>query len=163
MMTFTIRLCLVFFLSLLLTIVPLPEMLEGFRPSWLLIVVLYLQFFVPAYFNLALIFFLGLCLDTLLSTVLGEHAAALLLTTWIAAGRTRRFSFFSVGQQMMAIILLCSIYQSTLFCIDALMGYHHSLMGFLGCLLLSVLSWPWVCILLDGFLLTKNSSHRRSH
>ena len=143
-MSLNFRLLMVLFVAVVLTILPLPQLLMGFRPLWIVMLVLYVQFFLPSYFNITLVFFLGVCLDVLLSTVIGEHSFALLLTTWFASGKTRRFIFFSMIQQMMLVALLCLVYQLTIFLIDAFLGYNNGLWMVAGSVLLSMFIWPWI-------------------
>jgi len=160
MMTLNFRLIIELFLVFVFTIMPLPEIVLEFRPPWILLFVLYIQFFLPNYFSITVLFFLGLCIDVLLSTVLGEHAFALLLTTWFAAGKVRRFCFFSLIQQMVLIGVFCLTYQLIIYCIESFLGYHTGLMALAGIVVLSVFLWPWVRILADGTLLV--SSNRGS-
>lgn len=153
MITLHLRLFLTLFLAFVLTIIPLPALVMGFRPPWILLFVLYIQFFLPNYFNITLLLILGLCVDVLLSTVIGEHSFALLLTTWFAAGKARRFNFFSLFQQMMLIALYCLIYQLIIFIIEAFLGYHNGILVGAGAVVLSMFLWPWVRMLADGTLL----------
>ena len=129
----------------------------GFRPPVILLLVLYIQYFLPQYFNTTALLLIGLCMDVLLSTVIGEHAFALLLTTWIASGKARRFAFFSMGQQIMLISILCFIYQLSIFLIDAFLGYHNGTWGMAGAALLSMLAWPWIRIFADSALLMRRA------
>jgi rod shape-determining protein MreD len=147
-MTLNIRLFFALFLSFVLTILPLPEMIMAFRPPWVLLFVLYIQFFLPNYFNITLLFLLGLCLDVLLSTVIGEHAFALVVTTWFAAGKARRFSFFAMIQQMLLVALFSCIYELIVYLIEAFVGYHNAPWIIVGPAVLSMFFWPWVRILL---------------
>src|SRR5438552_12980666 len=87
-----------FVFALLLTILPMPGIFQGIRPIWVLLLLFYLQFYLPDFFNLLLLFVLGLLLDIILATVIGEHILALTLVTWISSGKARRFYFFSTGQ-----------------------------------------------------------------
>ena len=153
MIRLNVHLFFALFIAFVLTILPLPEMMVGFRPPWVLILVLYVQFFLPNYFNIFLLFFLGLCLDVLLSTVIGEHVFALVLTTWFVAGKVRRFYLFSMGQQMVLVALFCLVYQSILFLIDAFLGYNNGPWLIVGTALFSMLFWPWVRVLADSTLL----------
>ena len=158
MMTLNLRLMFALLVAFVLTILPLPVMMMGFRPPWILILVLYVQFFLPNYFNITLLLFLGLCLDVLLSTVIGEHAFALILTTWFASGKARRFNFFSMVQQMMVVALCCLVYQLIIFLIDAFLGYNTGLWMVIGTALLSMFFWPWVeWVLTNGLLLIRRA------
>ena len=113
------------------------------------------DYLLPNYFNIFLLFFLGLCLDVLLSTVIGEHVFALVLTTWFVAGKVRRFYLFSMGQQMVLVALFCLVYQSILFLIDAFLGYNNGPWLIVGTALFSMLFWPWVRVLADSTLLCR--------
>lgn len=154
-MTLNFRLFFVFVMAFILMIFPLPHLMMGFRPPVILLLVLYIQYFLPQYFNTTALLLIGLCMDVLLSTVIGEHAFALLLTTWIASGKSRRFAFFSMGQQMMLISILCFIYQLIIFLIDAFLGYHHGIWSMAGAAFLSMLAWPWIRIFADSALLMR--------
>ena len=144
MTSLNIRLLLSLIITFGLSIMPLPEVLTGFRPPWLLLLVLYIQFFQPNYFSVTLLVFLGICLDVLLSTVIGEHALALVLTTWLASGKVRRFNFFAMPQQM-ALVALCSlVYQLMIFLTDAFLGYNSQLWMVIGPVIAGTLIWPWI-------------------
>jgi len=147
--TTNIRLFLCFTLALMLTIMPLPVVLEPFRPQWVLLLMLYVQFYLPACFRISLVFLVGLSVDLLLSTVIGEHAFALLLTAWVACGRTRRFKFLSTLQQMFLIIIFCMIEQGVIFVVEAFQGYSVTILDGFGTVLSSMFFWPLVKWLLD--------------
>jgi rod shape-determining protein MreD len=147
-----VRLLFAFFISLVLTILPSPNLIVGIRPPWSLLLILYLQFFLPKYFKLSMILLIGLLLDVLLSTCLGEHMFALVITTWIASTRVRQFHLFSLPQQMALVTLLCLIYQCILYFIDSYQGYNHSFLMVLGATMMSLIIWPWVRLLLTQWL-----------
>jgi rod shape-determining protein MreD len=144
MRTLNVRLLFSLIAAFGLSIIPLPDILMAFRPPWLLLLILYIQFFLPQYFIVTLLVFLGVCLDVLLSTVIGEHAFALILTTWIASGKVRRFHFLAMIQQLGFIALLCFVYQSILFLTDAFLGYNYQLCMVVGPVLGSLFLWPTI-------------------
>lgn len=149
------RLFVAILFALALTILPLPDLLTALRPPWVLIFVLYLQFFLPYSFNFAILILVGLALDVLLSTVLGEHVFALSLVTWLASNQARRFRLFSIGQQMILIGFFSFFYQFIIWLIDASFGYQFSLEMTLGSSIITVLLWPWVRLVADESLGTK--------
>ena len=152
MITLNVRLFLALFFAFVFTILPLPDLLIEFRPPWVLLLVLYVQLFLPNYFSITLLFFIGLCLDVLLSTVIGEHAFALLLTTWFVMGKARRFNFFSLLQQMILVALFCLSYQLIIYFIESFLGYHNNLRGIVGAAVFGMLLWPWMRVLGDRIL-----------
>jgi rod shape-determining protein MreD len=155
MTSLNLRLFVAAILALALTILPLPELLVGLRPPWALILILYLQFFLPEYFNLILLVIIGMALDVLLSTVLGEHAFALSIVAWIASTKARRFRLFTMGQQMALIGFFCLLYQMLILIIDASLGYYYGFLMPLGSTLITILLWPWVRLIADESLAIK--------
>jgi len=156
----SLRLLIALLMALSLTILPLPAILSGFRPPWVLLLILYVQFFVPAYFSIIGVVILGLVLDILLSTVIGEHVFALVLCSWIAESKVRRFSFFPLGQQMTLVGFLCLTYQLAIILVDLLMGFQLGTIWSLGAAFFSVLFWPWLKILADDTILVKVKYYR---
>ncbi|RUR16866.1 rod shape-determining protein MreD [Legionella sp. km535] len=141
--------------ALVLSILPMPEFLSAFRPPWVLLLVLYIEYYLPGNFRLTTLLFTGLLLDVLLSTVIGEHSFAFLLVTWIASSKSRRFQFFSMIQQICLIGFFCLLYQSVISFIDAMLGFHYSLLMPLASAVLGMFFWPWIRLLGDGSLLSR--------
>jgi rod shape-determining protein MreD len=144
-----LRLFLSLILFLILTIIPLPNVMMGIRPPWVLMLILYIEIYVPNYFSVILTLFVGICVDVLLSTAIGEHSFALLLTAWIASGKLRQFRFYSIIQQMLLIAVLSFMYQLDVFLIDGLLGYNYSI--WIPCMtaLSALIVWPWMRMLLE--------------
>ena len=157
-----IRVMITFLAGLILTIMPLPDMLVQFRPPWILLILLYMQFYLPHYFNVTLIFILGLMLDSLLATVIGEHALILCVVAWLATSKTRRFALFSIGQQMIFIAFFAMVYQIGIALIDSFLGYRATLESILGAGLVSVLVWPWLSWMGGKWLLESYSQAKRA-
>lgn len=140
----TLRLLIAIILALVLTILPLPELFIGLRPPWILLLTLYVQYYLPEYFNVRILIIIGLMLDVLLATVIGEHSFALILVSWFANNKARRFTLFSMGQQMGLVGFFCWLYQFIIAIIDAFLGFHPSFILTLGNALVSALFWPWL-------------------
>lgn len=132
-----------------LSILPLPPQISDLRPAWVLLSLLFLQTHAPRYFRVGLILFLGFGLDALLATPMGEHAFALLITTWLLAGRASRFMFFSIMQQMFMIGLACGCYQLILFIVDASFGHMSAVSTIFGVAVTSMIIW-WPLPMLFG-------------
>ena len=138
-------------LVLVLSIIPLPVYLYGIRPAWILLLVFYVQAYVPAYFNVVGMVFLGICLDVLYVTPIGEHAFALIIITWSLTGLMTRFVFYSTFQQLLIVGVACGGYQAILSIANASFGYPGLLAPIAGIALLTMLCWPILLkILLHG-------------
>lgn len=149
-----IRLMITVLIALILTIMPLPDILTQVRPPWILLIVLYMQFYLPNYFNATLVFMLGLMLDSLLATVIGEHALILCIVAWLANSKARRFALFPISQQMMFIGFFAMAYQLIIVLIDSFLGYQAELVSIIGAGVVSVLVWPWLRLMGEEFLLS---------
>ncbi len=142
-------------ITLIFSIFPMPEILSGLRPPLTLLLILYIQLFLPAYYSLFVVLLISLCMDVLMSTVMGEHAFALFLVGWAINNRARRFQFFAMGQQMLIVGFLCMIYQAALLSIDAFSGFHYSMYTIISSAVIGMLFWPWLKILADDVILLK--------
>lgn len=147
-----VRLGIGFIAALILSILPIPAMISSFRPPWVLMFVLFIEYYLPGSFKLTALLIVGLLLDALLSTVIGEHSFALLLVTWIASTKSRRFQFFSITQQIVLIGFFCLLYQSIISFIDALLGFQYNMFLPLASALMSMFFWPWIRLLGDDML-----------
>ncbi|WP_058535648.1 rod shape-determining protein MreD [Legionella saoudiensis] len=150
-----LRLAVGFIIALILSILPMPELVTDFRPPWVLLLVLYIEYFLPGNFNQATLLFVGLMLDVLLATVIGEHSFALLLVTWLASSKSRRFQFFSMMQQIFLIGFFCMLYQAIIALITALLGFKYSLFMPVASAFVGMFLWPWIRLLGEDTLLPR--------
>ena len=128
--------------GLILSVVPLPHWLNVARPDFLVIVVLYWSIMVPRAGGLMLAFFAGLLLDAFKGVVLGQHALALCLASYVAIKLHLRVRIFPVLHQALTVFWLLALYQFMLFWIDGMSGhpitnYARWIPAFTGALL-----WP---------------------
>lgn len=154
-----LRLFVAFIAALVLSILPMPELVSAFRPPWVLLLVLYIEYFIPGKFKITTLLLVGLVLDVLLSTVIGEHSFALLAVTWIASSRSRRFQFFSMVQQICLVGIFCLVYQSIICFMDALFAFNYNLLTPIASALLGMFIWPWIRLLGDSSLLNRLAYH----
>ena len=96
--------------AFMLTILPLPSSLQWWQPSWLLLVLIFWIFAQPTALGLGIIWCLGLYLDLLSDTLLGQHTIALLIVTYFLLKFQSRISIFPFARQFLAMLLLIIIY-----------------------------------------------------
>ena len=117
------RLLLSALVSLILTVLPLPPLLDVVRPAFLVLTVLYWSVNAPRTGGLAIGFFAGLALDVFQGPVLGEHALALSLVTYIAVREHQRIRSKPVIQQALIVFAALIVYEVVLFMIDGWTGH----------------------------------------
>ncbi|HUL83341.1 MAG TPA: rod shape-determining protein MreD, partial [Gammaproteobacteria bacterium] len=71
-------------LTVALALIPLPRAISAFRPDWVAVVLLYWSLTAPRRFSLLTAFWMGIVLDTLSGSLLGQHALALLVIVYLA-------------------------------------------------------------------------------
>jgi rod shape-determining protein MreD len=143
-----IRMLMTALAALILTVLPLPPWLDVIRPAFLVLMVLYWSLYTPRTGGLALGFFAGLMLDVFQGPVLGEHALALALVTYMAVREHQRIRSKPAIQQAMFVFLALIIYEVVLFMIDGWTGHPvtslvrwvHTLTG--------ALIWPAAAVIL---------------
>jgi rod shape-determining protein MreD len=109
--------------GLALSILPLPRWLDIARPDFVVIVVLYWSIMVPRAGGILLAFMCGLALDAFKGVVLGQHALALSLATYVAIKLHLRIRVFPVWHQALTVFWLLALYQFVLFWIDGATGH----------------------------------------
>lgn len=71
-----------FFIALTLTFIDLPTWADWIYPEFLVIVLLYWIYTSCAYVNIGMAFLVGIALDIILDTPIGEHALVLILAAY---------------------------------------------------------------------------------
>jgi rod shape-determining protein MreD len=135
-------------LALFLSVVPVPSWFDAARPAFLVLTVLYWSIAVPRAGGLTLGWIAGLALDIFQGSVLGQHALALTLVTYIAVREHQKIRSKPVFQQSLIVMGLLFIYEFVVFAIDGWTG--HVLFGPLRWLqiLTGAILWPLAAALL---------------
>jgi rod shape-determining protein MreD len=109
--------------ALLLTVLPLPFWLDVLRPEFLVLAVLFWSVSAPRAGGLALGFIAGLTLDVFHGAVLGQHALALTLITYIAVREHQRIRSKPLFQQALFCFAALFLYEFIVFAIDGWSGH----------------------------------------
>lgn len=144
-----LRILLTSAIALLLTIVPLPQLLNFGRPDWLLLLVIYWSLNAPMLAGVTYAWICGLILDALIGTLIGQHALAFVIVAATAQHFQLRIRVFPVLHQAFVVLMLASLYHFLLFWIDGIVGtavasWVRWLPALVGTLL-----WPVIVAVLD--------------
>ncbi|MBV9345706.1 MAG: rod shape-determining protein MreD [Gammaproteobacteria bacterium] len=118
-----LRLLLSALVALILTVLPLPVWADVLRPAFLVLTVLFWSVNAPRTGGIAFGFFAGLMLDVFQGPVLGEHALALALISYIAVREHQRIRSKPSFQQALIVCAALVIYEVVLFAIDGWTGH----------------------------------------
>ncbi len=137
-----------FFVALLLTVFPLPEPLRLFRPQWYTLVLIYWVLALPDRIGVGIAWGLGILVDILTGTLLGQHALALSVIAFIALKQHQIIRLSPMWQQSLTILGLLLLEKLLdLWVIGALSRPTYDWKFWLS-LLIGTLLWPWVYFIL---------------
>src|ERR1700729_2957574 len=117
------RLILTILLALFLSVVPLPAWADVVRPAFLVLAVLYWSIAAPRAGGIAVGWISGLALDIFQGSVLGQHALALSLITYIAVREHQKIRSKPAFQQALIVLAALAIYEFIVFAIDGWSGH----------------------------------------
>lgn len=133
-----------FFIALILTILPMPEWSVWFRPPWVLLLLIYWTAETPYQVNVGIAWILGIILDALGGTLLGEHAFALTVVTYFVTRMQSRLRMFPLLQQGLSVFFLVLLYLFVIYCVQGFIGYSPHGWLYWSSALTSMLLWPWL-------------------
>lgn len=134
--------------GLLLSMLPLPQLVSVFWPQFLVLTVLYWSTMTPRAGGILVAFLGGLVLDVLQGTQLGQHSLALSLVAYLAI----RFHLLTrakpLFEQSLFVFGALIIYEGTLWAIDGWSGRDASSWGRWLHIPVGAILWPLIAGLL---------------
>lgn len=137
------------FIALLAMLVPLPAVLQPFKPYWPALVLLYWSLESGERVNLGLAFLVGLFADLLDGVLLGEQALRLTALVFIALRFRSRLRFFPMWQQTLAVLALLLNDRVLLLIVRVFAGEASPPLSWWYAPLVGAALWPFLFLLLD--------------
>ena len=131
-----------FLVAIFLSILPFPATLKSFLPEWVPLLVLFFSVMNPERVSIFLALILGLILDSLSGSLLGQHALALVIVFSICIKFHLIVRVFPIWQLNTFIILMLIIYEFILFWIDGAVGNNVPIAERIFPIISSILVWP---------------------
>ena len=138
-------------IAAVLTLVPLPEYLEFLRPYWVGLVLIYWGLETQGLVSLGFAFTIGLALDLLTASLLGQHALSLVIITYLVTRFRFRLRFFPPWQQALSVLALLLNDRVILLWIISLRGEPLPTALYWVAPVVGTAVWPWMFLLLDRF------------
>lgn len=135
-------------IALALTILPLPGVLEAYRPEWAMLVILYWSLALPARVGVGVAWLAGLLQDVLQATALGSHALAFAVVAYLTIQLYQRLRSVPIWQQALTVLIMLSAARGVLFVTRGLSDNPNLGWQFWIPALTSTLLWPAVFVLL---------------
>lgn len=134
--------------SLVLDVLPLPLAYAWLRPEWPLLVLMFWSMRYPGDFSVGSGWLLGLAIDGIEGSPLGQHALALSIVSFLIVSLNTRLSLLSSFQQSVVLMVLVGVYQLFSIWVQNVSGIPTGSLMFLWSCLTTAICWPVVQALL---------------
>ncbi len=137
-----------FIVALTLTMLPLPHWAELFRPEWVALALIYWCMALPERVGVGVGWSMGILLDVVKGTLLGQNALALTLIAYLTLRLHQRVRVFPLWQQALFVFILVALDQMLVLWIKGIIGQPPGTWLYWLPSLTSMLLWPWVFLIL---------------
>ena len=137
-----------FVAALLLTVFPLPESLRLLRPQWYTLVLIYWVLALPHRIGVGIAWSLGILVDVLTGTLLGQHALTLSIIAFITLKQHQTIRLSTMWQQSLTILGLLLLEKLLHLWVIGAFSRITSDWRFWISLLIGALFWPWIYLIL---------------
>lgn len=137
-----------FVVAFLLTALPLPQWAEPWRPAWVTLVLIYWCIAVPQRIGVMVGWTLGLLLDVMTGTLLGQHALSLALIAFLALRLHQRVRVLPIWQQGLTVFLLVVLDRALSLWVTGIQGMPTQAVSIWAPAATSTLLWPWLFVVL---------------
>ena len=137
-----------FVVALMLTAVPLPEWALPWRPAWIALVLVYWCIALPERVGVLTGWVIGLVLDVMHGSILGQHAFGLAFVAYVAVVYHQRVRVFPLVQQAMFVGSVVFAYLLLMLWIYNLLGSITYRYEYLFATISSTILWPWIFVIL---------------
>ncbi|MDA3915271.1 rod shape-determining protein MreD [Oleiagrimonas sp.] len=136
-------------LSLLLMLLPVPDVLVAFKPYWPALVLIYWTLESVDYVKLGTAFAIGLAADVIDGFLLGDQALRLAVVAFLVIRFRSRLRFFPMWQQSLAVLALLLNDRVIELALRSFSGFALPPLTFWGAPFVGAAVWPFVFLLLD--------------
>jgi len=129
-------------LSIVLTIIPLPDLMNSFRLPWLMMIVIYFSIFNVSLIGVLSAWLSGLILDLMTGGLMGENAMILSIISYLAYRFRFQIRVYPIWQIMVVVLLLLSLGELLSLWIQGVSGTMNlSIVKWIN-ISISVIIWP---------------------
>lgn len=137
-----------FVVALMLMALPMPDWAGMWRPAWVALVLIYWCMALPSRVGIMVAFTLGIFLDVLSGTLLGQNALALSVIAFITLQFYQRVRVLPLWQQGITVFGLAFVHQALLLWINGIQGMPVAVSAYWASPLISMVLWPWIFVVL---------------
>lgn len=145
-------------LATILAIIPLGEHLSFWRPEWIALTLVHWALVIRDRLSLIMVFCLGLVIDALYGSLLGQHALGYVLVTYLAVRLSLRMTPEAFLQQLALLFAILGLYLLVNLWIQSVTGgTGHTGWLYWASLISSLVVWPVYHSLLGYFQIQRKA------
>jgi len=144
----TLVIILSFAAAMLMNILPLPELIDAFKPDWVALVLVYWVMAVPNRVGVFSGWIVGLFVDVLYGTLFGIHAMTFAVVAYLIQMTFHRLRLFPRWKQSLNITVVIGIHMLLGLLLRGFVKPVSSDFVYWMPLIGSMLLWPWVFVIL---------------
>ena len=134
--------------AVLLTAVPMPDWAAVWRPSWVALVLIYWCMAVPRSCGVVVGWSVGVLLDVMLGSLLGQHALGLTVVAFLAIKLHQQVRVMPLWQQAVTVFALVFLHRALMLWINGIQGMPVMDYAYWASPLISMVLWPWIFVIL---------------
>lgn len=142
---------LTFLVGMMLTILPLPEWVVWYQPAWVLMILLFWMIAIPYRVGIGAAFVIGLLLDFLMGSILGQHALLFTCLAYFFIRFQIPIHSLPASQQTILVLITIAIYLALQYWIMAMADSSPLTGKYWLSLVSTTLLWPWLRFLLNDY------------
>ena len=131
-----------FIAAFILSMVPLPQMLQAVRPEFVLVVLIYWCIALPNRVGVGIGWISGLIFDVSSDALLGQHALTFALIAYLAITLHQRIRVFPIWQQALTIFVFMMLQGTVTLWIKGMLGDAPTISVFILPAISTALFWP---------------------
>jgi rod shape-determining protein MreD len=138
--------------SWFLTIAPLSDWAETYRPQWVAMTLVFWIATLPDRVGVFWAFFAGLMLDVITGSLLGQHALSFSVMGYLSVELQHRIGLFRAWQQAVSVWLLLTVERLLSLWVASATNQPTPALSYWSATIVSMLLWPWFAALLRSLV-----------
>ena len=137
-----------FVAAFILSMVPLPHIIQSIRPEFVLLVLIYWCIALPERISVGIGWVVGIFYDVAIDSLLGQHALTFALVAYLSIQLHQRIRVFPIWQQAITVFIFMMLQGSISLWIKGMIGDTPPISVFIWPAIMTAMFWPVAFVLM---------------